>query len=248
MARPESFRSLFWGINAVVCAVFCTVAVGCVLSFGQFSDGSITAYLLGNLDNSDHDHDTQFALLSTANTFASISVLLTYPLQMFPALQLIGPLLSRKPTDRGDTVPTSEEGGGGSDSPEVFHDDDNDDNSNNNKNDINGKQEVMAEGGVQNTTLGLQGDSPMLRLAYVMVTYLVAIIVPNVQLLISLVGAMAGSSTAILIPPLLELELLRRHNGSYLGRIRCYTMFAIGFVFFAIGTCAALVNIVRAYL
>ena len=55
----------------------------------------------------------------------------------------------------------------------------------------------------------MPGDSPLLRASLVLLTYLVAVVVPNVQSLISLAGALAGSSTALLIPPALELAYLR---------------------------------------
>ena len=57
-------------------------------------------------------------------------------------------------------------------------------------------------------TLTIPGDSMWLRMGLVLLTYLVAVIVPNVQVLISLAGALAGSSTALLIPPMLELALI----------------------------------------
>jgi amino acid permease len=55
----------------------------------------------------------------------------------------------------------------------------------------------------------LPGDSPILRAGLVLATYLVAILVPNVQSLVSLVGAVTGSSTALLIPPILQLAYIR---------------------------------------
>lgn len=54
----------------------------------------------------------------------------------------------------------------------------------------------------------IPGDSPQLRTMLVLLTYTVAVLVPNVQSLISLAGALTGSSTALLIPPLLELAWL----------------------------------------
>lgn len=57
-------------------------------------------------------------------------------------------------------------------------------------------------------TMSIRGDSIYLRTGLVFLTYLVAVIVPNVQVLISLAGALAGSSTALLIPPMLELALI----------------------------------------
>lgn len=55
----------------------------------------------------------------------------------------------------------------------------------------------------------LPGDSPLLRAGLVIGTFLVAVLVPNVQSLVSLVGAVTGSSTALLIPPILELAYIR---------------------------------------
>jgi hypothetical protein len=55
----------------------------------------------------------------------------------------------------------------------------------------------------------LPGDSVMLRGGLVLATFLVAILVPNVQSLVSLVGAVTGSSTALLIPPILKLAYIR---------------------------------------
>ena len=55
----------------------------------------------------------------------------------------------------------------------------------------------------------LPGDSPAMRACLVLGTFLVAVLVPNVQSLVSLVGAVTGSSTALLIPPILELAFIR---------------------------------------
>eukprot|EP00592_Proboscia_alata_P019739 CAMPEP_0194406004 /NCGR_PEP_ID=MMETSP0176-20130528/4314_1 /TAXON_ID=216777 /ORGANISM="Proboscia alata, Strain PI-D3" /LENGTH=791 /DNA_ID=CAMNT_0039205057 /DNA_START=91 /DNA_END=2466 /DNA_ORIENTATION=- len=55
----------------------------------------------------------------------------------------------------------------------------------------------------------LPGDSPIFRAGLVLATFSVAILVPNVQSLVALVGAVTGSSTALLIPPILELAYIR---------------------------------------
>jgi len=54
------------------------------------------------------------------------------------------------------------------------------------------------------------GDSPQLRAILVCFTYIMAIAIPNVQLLVSLAGALSGSATALIIPPLLELAYVQR--------------------------------------
>ena len=63
-------------------------------------------------------------------------------------------------------------------------------------------------------TMILPGDSPQLRATLVVTTYTIAVIVPNVQALISLAGALAGSSCALIIPPILELAWLRHLSES----------------------------------
>ena len=64
--------------------------------------------------------------------------------------------------------------------------------------------------------LKMPGDSLTLRSGLVLMTYLVAVAIPNVQSLISLAGALAGSSTALLIPPVLELAWIRQMEGHHL--------------------------------
>jgi hypothetical protein len=85
------------------------------------------------------------------------------------------------------------------------------------------------------------------RMMLVLSTYTVAILIPNVQSLISLAGALSGSSTALLIPPALELAWLDRTSDTVGKRYRAYAMLAGGFAFLCIGTVASLADIVRDY-
>jgi proton-coupled amino acid transporter len=128
------------------------------------------AYILNRFtDNRD--------MILIANTFVSVSVLLTYPLQMFPCLELGGAWA-----------------------------------------------EHYRNGGLEQLTMdeldeaekdsALPGDSPHLRLGLVVLTYVMAIVVPNVRLLISLAGALCGSSIALIIPQLLELESVRLRSSN----------------------------------
>ena len=52
-------------------------------------------------------------------------------------------------------------------------------------------------------------NSSRLRAMLVIGTYVIAILVPNVESMIALVGAVTGSSTALLIPPILKLAWIR---------------------------------------
>jgi len=93
-------------------------------------------------------------------------------------------------------------------------DDDDDDDSNNNKRriKINRRRESL--------TWQLPGDSPLLRAVIVIGTYLVAMLVPNVQSLVAVVGAVTGSSTALLIPPILQLAWIRHMETLHEKRLR----------------------------
>jgi solute carrier family 36 (proton-coupled amino acid transporter) len=85
----------------------------------------------------------------------------------------------------------------------------------------------------------------------------VAVAIPNVQSLISLAGALAGSSTALLIPPALELAGLRLEQqqpgavptgGNHQWAVhRCYLLLMGGFIFMLIGTIASIADILHAY-
>lgn len=93
-----------------------------------------------------------------------------------------------------------------------------------------------------------EGDSPMLRACLVILTYTIAISIPNVQELISLSGAFAGSSCALIIPPLVELRsILENHHRLSLVAINRYILLVIGAVFLVVGTVASIIDIVEAF-
>jgi proton-coupled amino acid transporter len=205
MKSPRHFGKVFWVAMATVCLVFWVVAGCAVIVYGDVDNGSITAYILKNFT----DHRDMILI---ANTFVSVSVLLTYPLQLFPCSELVGAWVEQK--RRRGLEPLS----------------------------------AGEENEVEKDSL-LPGDSPLLRLGLVMLTYVVAIVIPNVQQLISLAGALCGSSTALIIPPLLELESVRRTtNRSSLSIAKCYVSFFFGIVFCLIGSGASIVNIIRLYM
>jgi hypothetical protein len=185
--------------------------------------------------------------LNVANATVSLSVLLTYPLQLFPALELLAPKMStwfsrilgteKIGADVADDddlsafepLPPLPEHGYPSlaELPNMEHNyDDGDDadswnpgKSDDGKDDdedalsltrsaVSSMRSIMPQ-------MQMPGDSLQLRAALVTMTYLIAVIVPNVQSLISLAGALAGSSTALLIPPMLELAWIRALEEEY---------------------------------
>jgi len=259
MKEPEKFAPVFWSSMVVVACLLATVAAACVLAFGNVTNGSVTAFLL----DAYRDDDTVTLFIMIANTAVSLSVLLTYPLQLFPAIELLGPMIEQNkymskllclfPKGSGGDLEDDEDGqdlAGFEPLPPLpeheMYDEDleesaafiNDQQQQSNDhasnyqsiatsttnlvtgivNDsdkdglVGGDETFSAVSSVTNKSLMQQrktnvmpGDSVQMRLFLVFVTYLVAVVVPNVQALISLAGALAGSSTALLIPPVLEL-------------------------------------------
>ena len=280
MKEPQHFAPVFVWSMVAVAAMLAIVAVSCVLTFGHVTNGSVTAFLVEN-----YRDDTRIMMwLTMANTFVSLSVLLTYPLQLFPALELLGPWIVSKQwpaqdendvddlLDGFEPLPPLPEHEALEEYSVASMPDEHDYEGLNNEAD----DDDTSKAGMSSVTsffpeLTMPGDSPQLRAGLVVGTYLVAVIVPNVQALISLAGAVAGSSTALLIPPLLELAFLwhlekEEHDMQgneaegvkrkvyanpfgprWLEKIKCYCLLLLGSVFAGIGTYASIADIVKIY-
>jgi len=302
--------------------IYALIAGLCVMAFGSVTSGSVTAFLVEKADmemeekqhfsefelmdagggdeqdgnnNDDDDLSNRLQLLYIANTLVSIAVLLTYPLQLFPSYELVGPWWNKVVMQK---IPMSV--------TNLFsfyrrrnhsaipnHDDDDEDRNGDNS-DSNGEYDAVSNNhnsgeedadfqlyqrnlslppirgactkpsldnvGVANalahdettavsaesaqntnymstpsstsitedstsnnteveatiTTNSWEfiavGDSPFLRAALVLLTYVLAIAVPNVQLLVSLAGALSGSATGLIIPPLLQWAFLNKQQ------------------------------------
>ena len=248
MEQPKRFKYVFVNAIVVSAVVFSLVAGLSVAAFGKVTNGSITAFLLEA-----YSQDPQIqSLMLVANAAVSLSVLVTYPLQLFPCLELVAKLqwFSRRTegfvsVQDGDFVAaehvladeasTSLDGSGlhrnlgtGSDEGSVRMDNDAD-----------------------STAATNLENSWKTRLGLVLLTYFIAVVVPNVQALISLAGALAGSSTALLIPPILQIAWMRQNDlySEHCWEIyRSYVLLAGGIVFLVIGTVASLTDIVHIYL
>ncbi|EED92278.1 amino acid/polyamine transporter [Thalassiosira pseudonana CCMP1335] len=233
MAEPKKFKMVFWSAMFCIALILATVSMVCVYAFGEVTNGSVTAFLLEEYKG----NTSVIVFLMVANTAVSLSVLFTYPIQLFPTLEILGPKFTKCSFMSNIT--------------EVF------------------------------PKMTIPGDSLLLRVCLVILTYTVAVIVPNVQALISLAGAVAGSSSALLIPPMLELALIEhletqpdvtkspkisnpsfrqsmsaqnpsllmslwRHDlsGKYWKmKLKCYCSFWMGFIFFLIGAYASIADI-----
>jgi len=228
MAQPSKFGPVFVSTMIVVAALYAVVGSISITTFGNVTSGSLTAFLLDNF-GTENEKITDW--VNVANTAASFSVLLTYPLTIWPALELLSISVANSTSGwakclRGGTEPEKEE----EDDPlaafeplpslpedgvapsiddsavplehlyeqdAILNPDDRETAS------ASGMSASVIDTIVPNLTM--PGDSLQLRALLVFSTYLIAVAVPNVQALISLAGAVAGSSTALIIPPLLEL-------------------------------------------
>mmetsp|Transcript_22577 Transcript_22577/g.39632 ORF Transcript_22577/g.39632 Transcript_22577/m.39632 type:complete len:706 (-) Transcript_22577:39-2156(-) len=254
MKEPKGFQSAFCISMSVVTMLLCGMAGLSILAFGDVTNGSITAFLLEEYKD---DEQMKFWLMMS-NLLVSLSIIFTYPLQLFPAVELVAPMVQewyRRHKNwwirlKGGTVedddessehdlegfepmgqiPEHEEASLGSLPSQHEYGAD--------YSNTNGELETAKTGGdgtdggggggvsesaslSRLSSMGYQsvvdmmpewqlaGDSPALRASLVLSTYVVAMVVPNVESLVSLAGAIAGSSTALLIPPILELAWIR---------------------------------------
>ena len=232
MKEPRKFKKVFWGAMASSAIIFATVATLCTRAFGDVTSGSITAFLLGKFK----DDDTIIMFLMLANTFVSLSVLFTYPIQLFPTFELVGPNVQKmiwryrhgSSFRNGDDGEDNEEDLSGFGPLPTLHEhasfideeyeeaistfESTKEAQNQGDKPAEDTRESLTSLLTENTEETdderIVGDSYFVRTGLVILTYTIAMIVPNVQVLISLAGAVAGSSTALLIPPLLELALI----------------------------------------
>ena len=232
MAEPRKFKKVFSYAMASVAFILAAVSNICVYAFGSVSNGSITAFLLETYA----DNYTVTVFIMIANAAVSLSVLLTYPIQLFPVLEILDSdfrsLCARLcGRTEGEEEDDEHDLSGFEPMPPLPEHDiaDHDTEFDNFKETLDyGSVDKKAEEGddttpqesldlrdshMSNITEVIQwssrGSNLTLRILLVVLTYAVASVVPNVQALISLAGAIAGSSSALLIPPMLELGLIR---------------------------------------
>jgi proton-coupled amino acid transporter len=293
MEKPEHFKKVFVSSMTFTAMIFATVGALCCIAFGDVTNGSVTAFLVEKLN----DEGIKWWLYM-ANTAVSVAVLLTYPLQLFPSFELIGPWLTRvlrldigteavarrrnghNPIRSFSPVPSCENPDDGIVGDHEYHDSSRISTStipnNNATATVVGNTPLEAEeyeydSGLPAFFAGFPtpGDSPQLRAILVCFTYILAIAIPNVQLLVSLAGALSGSATGLIIPPLLELSYVKRQikevedrapandighdNATRLMKLKakkveCYVLSVAGSLVCLFGTGAALADIARVYM
>jgi len=313
----QQFGLVFCSAMAVSAIIFALVASFCVMAFGRVSSGSITAFLVEQQEQNNgggaaaaEDKEENLEILNMANLLVSLAVLLTYPLQLFPSYELVGPAVAKyfgkgaRTSDVGgdetDYVAANSDDESGSISlterlspsggdvtaaapSEVpFSDEDQMEQQvaprRNSEEiliiDTSNLDQTYPETSYWNYYGTSYGDTPPVRVGLVLITYIFAIVIPNVQLLVSLAGAVSGSATGLLVPPLLQLahwkkmeqqerqRQLEEENesssasthvviyGSWFyqqRRLQCYILFMLGCIVLVIGTTSSLWDIVKVY-
>jgi len=222
MKEPKEFKKVFVGTMSLVAIVLALFAAINVYIFGNVTNGSITAFLL----EAYRDDPSITWYIMAANAAVSFSVLLSYPLQLFPALELIGAsafarwiggIEDGEEDDEEDLAgfdpmpPLPEDDAVHHDVDEIASEHQYGIEKNEEEEEEDDAKSLQSQSTFKSVTAAIfpkmimPGDSAQLRAFLVIMTYLIAVAVPNVQALISLVGALAGSSTALLIPPILEM-------------------------------------------
>ena len=213
MKQRKKFDDVFSAAYLVVTVVYCCVGSLFVWVFGSVESGSITAFLMNHEDRYEGD-----SLVALANFLVCASVVGTYPLIMFPCIELRCQSLERSSSNNNTT-----EGIPSTSTVEEEEDDD-------------------------DFWLAAYGpyDTPALRLGLVASTFFAALVIPNVRQLIGLAGAIAGAMTALVLPPLLELHFARQyHKGSWSVH-RCKILILVGSLLGAVGSIAAISDIMNA--
>ncbi|XP_044803373.1 proton-coupled amino acid transporter 2 isoform X3 [Bubalus bubalis] len=84
-----------------------------------------------------------------------------------------------------------------------------------------------------------------IRLAMVSLTCILAILIPRLDLVLSLVGSLSGSALAFIIPPLLEISTYYSEGLSPITIVKDTLISILGFVGFVMGTYQALVELIQ---
>ena len=160
-----------------------------------------------------------YQILLLTNVIVSLSLLFTYPLQLFPAIGLMAQVVSRRDLDvRGEEGISLQNGGSSSGNGGIAVSgrslDGGDDIRSYDNESTALVQALDTTPDISTNTFvfmsGMEGDSIGLRVFLVLITFVVAIIVPRLKALISLAGAVTGSATSLIIPPMLALQFIKK--------------------------------------
>lgn len=219
MEKPVKYfkRTLVFSFS-FICCLFCIFGSCCVIAFGQIKNGSITADLQDRAVELDSRMDSGFPfstsqLVFLANLIVSFAILFTYPLQLYPILGLTGQILSNLQRKRDTTDTNNIEtpvnisdlpNYGSAESSHITPYCEFNDNPDVKIVDNTIKQSSTEK--VEDDGMIIECDSLKMRFSLVFMTYIMAMVVPHLELLISLGGALTGSLTSIILPPLIALK------------------------------------------
>jgi len=280
MTHPERFKPVLIKSMITISCVFCVFSSLCVVAFGDVDDGSITAFLLGDRSELAHADggDGTFAsycsssqILLLTNVIASLSLVFTYPLQLFPAIDLACQIVAAKGKvdARSSEVNNSQEAMPLTSAMDMDASYDAASDCTISKKGEITKENHAREGNINNSMLR-EGDSIGLRSSLVITTFVVAIIVPQLQTLTALAGAVAGATTSLVLPPLLALQmtLLDRQSairsntkilsssesmwmcgmGQFFSQTVFYSsLLVVGCIYASLGTVYSIIDIISQY-
>ncbi|KAF0695828.1 Aste57867_13348 [Aphanomyces stellatus] len=192
-----------------------------VLAFGTIDNGSMTAVLQEYVPG---------IPVTLANVFMAISCLFSFPIQFYPAIQVLEKLLLRRgyltPTirsyDEAATIPT----------PHILH---------GTHIDVTPLPPFVEL--VLNTSK-YEIRRTLFRSMLCTLLMLVAVCVPNIGLLISLFGSVGSSVLAVIIPPILYIHVQQEPKISRLSWFFHMALIVFGIAGMVAGTVQALIDIV----
>ena len=257
MIRPEKFVPVYIVAKIIITLTFTLFSVMCVAAFGNVTDGSISAFLMKN----DQDEiGTEWVIL--ANIAFSLSVLFSYPLQLFPCISVLSQVRHRRMQQNGHsylsledesqaaavvTIPIHSEIDNTHDAftdPAIYVSFDHE-----RPNKLSPLKSLNNQPPLSEKSQ-LDGDSSIMRAILVLLTFTLAMAVPNVQELISLAGSLAGTSMALIIPPLIRLnaappDFIEQYYtfGVGIEKLKSYALIFIGSFLGIAGTIASFAEI-----
>nr|CCA19625.1 Amino Acid/Auxin Permease (AAAP) Family putative [Albugo laibachii Nc14]CCA22875.1 Amino Acid/Auxin Permease (AAAP) Family putative [Albugo laibachii Nc14] len=194
MEHPQRFRSLLLGCMFCILILFIFIGEIPAVAFGEISSGSITAVL------QEYAKDAH-GLVIAANVLLAFACLLSFPIQFFPAIQVLESSLSGTKHMQSRVSEHSNDDVEDTIEPEKHRL-------------ISSPQIVEKRNKMRGKSLKpffRQSDlnHTLFRTMICLSLMIVAICVPNVGLLISLFGAVCSSMLAIILPPIMYLRLCR---------------------------------------
>mmetsp|Transcript_19426 Transcript_19426/g.36123 ORF Transcript_19426/g.36123 Transcript_19426/m.36123 type:complete len:426 (-) Transcript_19426:91-1368(-) len=207
------FATVYVAAITVVSMTYLCFAVFCIYSFGPVDDGSITAFLV--------ERDGSDVVIMLINCAIALTVVGSYGLQFWPVKEIV----------RADSITLAVRTEGYDAVKDVVERDDS----------YSGLEDDD-DGSASSTSSGeIEGKAWKTEVALIVTTFMIAMVVPNVGLMISLAGSLAGTMSAVILPSLLDLE------GGDGNKILNCVLIGTGVVFMIIGAGSSVAEIVSSF-